>query len=115
MATELLYRNAPANVNKSLEVAIETIKETLTEFKKIGDLKPTRIEAELKNVQPTEATFTVDEFRGKLYSVCLEMKSSKKIYLHVGAEFVELTLEEKGRTMEILLQKDRTVRHEQFS
>lgn len=117
MASELLYRNAPANVNKSLEVAIETISETLAEFKKVGDLKPTRIEQELKDAssKAVEATFTVDEFRGKLYSICLEMKSAKKVYLHVGTGFVELSLEDKGRTMEILLQKDRTVRHEQFS
>lgn len=117
MANELLYRTAPANVNKSLEVAIETMRQTLAEFKKVGDLKPTRIEQELKDAstKAIEATFTVDEFRGKLYSICLELKSAKKVYLHVGTGFVELTLEDKGRTREMLLQEGRTVRHEQFS
>ena len=115
---ELLYKTAPASVNKSIDIAIETIKNTLVDFEKMG-ISSTYLSQIINDKdirsKATEAVFNVDEFNNKLCSIRLTTTMAN-IYLHAGPKVIELAVENPaGRTMEILLQKDRTIRHEQFS
>ena len=116
MASELVYKKTPATVTESLELGINTIQSTLIEFKKSGIVKPTLIEQRLRSARSkaTGVTFSVDEFKGKLYSVCLDLSPTEQISLNVGNNFMELTFEKDGRTQEIIIQQGRVARHEQF-